>query len=235
VLIRYIYWCLNKKDINTHRETLQLPPLKRSILKNITEQKILNRHAIKLSLIARPKEWPAEIQITGFLTIPESKRKNNISHQLTVRLETWLKNRERPIYIGFGSIPIPDTELLSSILIELIATTNHCFIFCQMWSELPKLPRHENLFIIRNANHEWLFPQCKTAIIHGGIGTIAAALKAGIPPIIISIFADQPLWGKLIANKNLGIHIAFKNLSLKQILNEIEKTQTFEVKQSQSY
>ncbi|HSZ85756.1 MAG TPA: glycosyltransferase [Puia sp.] len=232
-LVRYVYWQLNKKDINEHRTSLRLPPFEKSVLKKIADQKILNLHAFSPSLIARPKDWPEEIQITGFLTIPGSKRKDQIKDELPiVGLETWLKNGEPPIYIGFGSIPIPNPELLSKILKEIINTTDHRFIFCTGWSDLLNLPRHENLFIIKHANHEWLFPQCKAAIIHGGIGTIAATLKAKISPIIISIFADQPLWGKLIDKRKLGVHIPFRKLTTRKLLDAIEKAETPQLKKN---
>jgi len=233
-LVRYLYWRLNKKDINEHRRSLGLRIPIESILKKISDQKTLNLHAISPSLIARPKDWAEQNDITGFLTIPESKRKNHGIDRHPAGLETWLKNGEPPVYIGFGSIPIPNPKLLSAILIELIAMTPYRFVFCQGWSALPNLPRHDKLFTIRQANHEWLFPQCKTAIIHGGIGTIAATLKAGIPPVILSIFADQPLWGKIIADKNLGVHIPFKKLTTKKLSDAITATETFKLKQNAS-
>lgn len=231
-LVRSIFWNINKEDINRYRESLGLPKLKHSILKEIYEQKIPQLYAISPSLIARPKDWDASIDITGFLTIPGGKRKTQVMDQAPDGLVDWLKQGEAPIYIGFGSIPIPKPKLLSRVLADIIDSTNHRFIFCEGWSELPDLPRHERLFVVRYINHEWLFPQCKTAIIHGGIGTIAAALKAKIPPVIVSIFADQPLWGKIIADKNSGIHIPFKKLTIKKLLDAIAATQTFKIKQN---
>jgi sterol 3beta-glucosyltransferase len=230
-VIRYIYWKLNKKDINEHRKTIGLPILKKSILKNITEQKILNLYAFSASLIEKPKDWPAEVDITGFLTISEEKRKLLSTEEPQVGLTQWLQNGETPIYVGFGSIPIPDTKKFAAIINELLEKTNHRFIFCQGWSELPNLPRHKRLFIVKYINHSWLFPQCKTAIIHGGIGTVAAVLTARIPVIVVSIFGDQPLWGKLIGKKKLGIHIPFKKLTTKKLMDAISKSQKFTIKQ----
>ncbi|HSZ87363.1 MAG TPA: glycosyltransferase [Puia sp.] len=230
-LIRYIYWRLNKKDINEHRKSLELPILKESILKEITEKKILNLYAFSASLIERPKDWPAEVDITGFLTIPEEKRKQLLAEEPPVGMTQWLQNGEAPIYVGFGSIPIPDTKKFAAIIGEILEKTNHRIIFCQGWSELPSIPPHERLFVVKLINHTWLFPQCKTAIIHGGIGTIAAVLSARIPVIIVSIFGDQPLWGKLIATKRLGIHMPFKKLTTKKLLVAISKSQTFKIKQ----
>ncbi|HLX93869.1 MAG TPA: glycosyltransferase [Puia sp.] len=231
-LIRYIYWRLNKKDINEHRITLELPRLNRSIMKNITDQKILNLYAFSSALIPRPSDWPDYVGITGFLTIPADHRRLIRMEEMPAGLDAWLKEGEPPIYIGFGSIPIPDVKLLSGIIGELIAGTGYRFIFCQGWSELPALPRHEQLFVVKEVNHEWLFPQCKAAIIHGGIGTVAATLKAKIPAIIVSIFADQPLWGKLIDKRKLGVHLPFKRLTTRKLLDAIEKTEDDKMKKN---
>jgi UDP:flavonoid glycosyltransferase YjiC (YdhE family) len=53
--------------------------------------------------------------------------------------------------------------------------------FVKVGPKLPTLPRHGDLFIVKHIDHEWLFPPCKIAVLHGGIGTIAATLKAKIP------------------------------------------------------
>jgi sterol 3beta-glucosyltransferase len=223
-LLRYIYWQLNKKEVREHRAALGLPPLKKSILKKISEQNILSLYSFSPSLIHRPRDWDDNIDITGFLTMP-----NKDTEEPDPELIAWLTNGEPPIYFGFGSIPIPDSKLFANILNELLASTDHRFIFCQGWSQLPDLPHNERLFIIKQINHGWLFPQCKIAVIHGGIGTVAAALKARIPVIIVSIFADQPLWGKIIAGKNLGVHIPFKKLTTEKLSDAIRKTQAPEM------
>ncbi len=40
----------------------------------------------------------------------------------------------------------------------------------------------------------WFFSMVAMAIHHGGAGTTAEALKAGIPSIIIPFFGDQFFW-----------------------------------------
>ncbi len=229
-LIHSIYWKLNKKDVNGHRALLGLPALKTPIQKKMNAQKILNLYALSPSLISRPDDWPDEVQLTGFFAISQSQRIAGGNEEPDAKLIEWLAAGAPPIYIGFGSIPIPDTDRFSGILHELLDNTNERIIFCQGWSELPDLPRHENLFAVKAINHEWLFPRCKAAVIHGGIGTLAAVLHAKIPAIVVSIFGDQPIWGKFIQQKDLGVHIPFKKLTTKKLLDAIEISQMAQVK-----
>ncbi|NIW49113.1 MAG: glycosyltransferase, partial [Gammaproteobacteria bacterium] len=44
--------------------------------------------------------------------------------------------------------------------------------------------------------HQWLFPRMATIVHHGGAGTTAAALRAGVPSVIVPYFADQPFWAR---------------------------------------
>jgi sterol 3beta-glucosyltransferase len=93
------------------------------------------------------------------------------------------------------------------------------------WSVLDDLPVHPNLFVAKYVDHERLLPRCSVAVIHGGIGTVAAVLKSGIPVIVVSILADQPVNGKIIEKRKLGFHIPFKKLTAQNLLTAIDATQ----------
>ncbi len=57
---------------------------------------------------------------------------------------------------------------------------------------------------IGGAPHELLFPRCAVAIIHGGAGTTAAVLRAGIPCVIFHVLGDQGFWGARCAALGVG-------------------------------
>ncbi len=184
----------------------------------------MNLHYFSLSLLARPDDWASQNQITGFLFLPSTT--NEI---IPIELIDWLNAGDKPIYIGFGSIPVPKPFLIMSIIKELLEKTTHRFIFCQGWSLPIDLPKHPNLFHVKTISHQRLFPLCKTAIIHGGVGTTAAVLNAKIHAIVVSIIADQPWWGKIIERKKMGFHIPFKKLTYQKLLSAISKAQNLEI------
>ena len=126
------------------------------------------------------------------------------------------------MYMGFGSIPVPDqTRLLRALEGAL---DKKRVVLGAGWSVLKGLPVHPNLFAIKYVNHDWLLPRCSAAIIHGGIGTVGAALRSGTPLIVVSILADQPINGKMIEEKKLGCHIPFKELSPERLLDAVKAT-----------
>jgi UDP:flavonoid glycosyltransferase YjiC (YdhE family) len=52
--------------------------------------------------------------------------------------------------------------------------------------------------------HDWLFPQMAAVVHHGGAGTTATGLLAGVPSIIIPFAWDQPFWGRRVAEIGVG-------------------------------
>jgi UDP:flavonoid glycosyltransferase YjiC (YdhE family) len=211
------------REVNLSARALNLPKWSLSQLRR--EFLLNNRliiHPMSKQLLPQPKDWPSNSAVTGFLNIPSAERSIVLNEQISSELELWLQDGEKPVYIGFGSIPVPDTEIMYSIIKNLLYQTPHRVIYCRGWSR-PFLDfNHKNLFQVDSINHEWLMPRCKLAIIHGGIGTVGAVLQGKIPMIIASILADQPNNGDLIEKKKLGIHIPFNKLSYEKVLKGIE-------------
>jgi sterol 3beta-glucosyltransferase len=222
-----------QKEANQTAKLLNLPSWKTSeLMTELLKKNRLIIHPMSHQLLTQPKDWASNSFVTGFLEIPTVERNNNINEKIPEELKEWIKDGEKPIYIGFGSIPIPDTNLLNEIINELLRDTNHRIIFCNGWTKPFIYTKHENLFVIENINHEWLFPKCKLAIIHGGIGTIGSALKAQIPMIIVSIVADQPFNGKLIEKNKTGVHIPFKELNFNKLFKGIIKVTSNDFKEN---
>ncbi|MCA9913496.1 MAG: hypothetical protein KC496_09110 [Anaerolineae bacterium] len=58
--------------------------------------------------------------------------------------------------------------------------------------------------MVKSAPHDWLFPRMSVIVHHGGAGTTAAALRSGIPGIIVPFFGDQPYWGRLVHRQGVA-------------------------------
>ncbi len=213
-----------QKEANQTASLLNLPKWTTSQLRKVlmrSNQLII--HPMSKHLLPPPADWPTNSVVTGFLALPADLRNSNPNELISKDLEAWLERGEAPIYIGFGSIPVPDTALLKSIIQQLLLQTNHRIIYCLGWTKPFLDIEHDNLFIIDKINHDWLFPRCKLAIIHGGIGTIGAALKAQLPLIIASIVVDQPFNGQMIEKLNVGIHFPFRKLSFDKLISAIDR------------
>ena len=217
-----IMWHFAKSDINEFRQRIGLPLSKHSVIKNMADARVPVIHAFSEELIKRPLDWKEYHLVTGFLTLDGLKRSENTFDNVSAKLSKWLAEGPKPVYIGFGSIPVPDPLKLMQAIIHLLNSTQERVLLCTGWSKIPDLPKHPNLFIVSAVNHQWLFPRCKMVVIHGGIGTLIAALTAGVPSIVVSLFVDQPIWGQLISKKGVGLHLPWRKMTPKSLVKAIK-------------
>lgn len=62
----------------------------------------------------------------------------------------------------------------------------------------------DNVFVVDAAPHHWLFPRMAAVVHHGGAGTTAEGVRAGVPSVIVPFIFDQPFWGARIKALRLG-------------------------------
>ena len=62
----------------------------------------------------------------------------------------------------------------------------------------------DNVRLIGSVPHSWLFPRMAAVVHHGGAGTTAAGLRAGVPSILTPFFGDQPFWGQRVQALGVG-------------------------------
>ena len=220
-LLWALAWRSNRKGVNEFRQELGLPPLRQAGYDRLV-QGTLNLYALSPAFLARPSDWGPNVDITGFLVLPERARQQHTVDRIPEGLESWLALGAKPIYIGFGSMPIPQPELLAIIMEEWL-DQGYRIVFCQGWSARLPLKEHPNLFVLPAINHDWMLPRCRAAVIHGGIGTLAAVLRAGIPVIVVSIFGDQPWWGRYVERQGLGAFLPFRRVNVRRLTVALER------------
>lgn len=135
----------------------------------------------------------------------------------------------KPVYIGWGSMSAGGTpQFLTGLALRSLMLSNKKGIICGGWSDLSiknKLLEKEkdykalkayvdkgNVLFIKSAPHSWLFPRCACVVHHGGAGTTAAAVLAGVPSIITPVWADQWYWGERVDSNGVGILPSYKGL-----------------------
>jgi sterol 3beta-glucosyltransferase len=111
-------------------------------------------------------------------------------------LAAFLEAGPPPIYAGFGSMSGEGAQAMTDLILQAVALTDRRAVLATGWAGLAarrKIPA-DRFIIIDGAPHDWLFPRVAAAIHHGGAGTTAAALRAGIPSITVPFFGDQSFW-----------------------------------------
>ena len=98
------------------------------------------------------------------------------------------------------------------------------------WGGLSNADLPDDVFAVDSIPHDWLFPQMAAVVHHGGSGTTAAGLRAGMPTVIIPFFADQPFWGARVFELGAGpAPIPKKRLTLERLADAIRAATSDEV------
>ena len=102
---------------------------------------------------------------------------------LSPDLEDWLAAGSPPVYVGFGSVPVPDPERLITAIDTATAELGLRAVVCSGWTDLSAAGAvdPERIRAVGAVDHEVLLPRCRIAVHHGGSGTTAAAVRAGVP------------------------------------------------------
>lgn len=153
-------------------------------------------YSFSTQLVPRPADYPSQHQITGYWFLPERV------HELPFGLESFLNTGAEPVYIGFGSIEPYAARKMTALLLDLHRATGLRFVIPQRFMN-ENLPR-DFFCAIGEAPHSKLFPRVCAIIHHGGTGTTATALRAGVPQIIVPMYADTFFWGARVQARHLG-------------------------------
>jgi UDP:flavonoid glycosyltransferase YjiC (YdhE family) len=150
-------------------------------------------------VVPKPEDWGDRIHVTGywFLDRPEG-------WQPPRDLADFLEAGPPPISIGFGSMAVRDAARTTEVALEALKRVGLRGVLLTGWGGLEERQRSDQVFFVREVPHDWLFPRVAAVVHHGGAGTTAAALRAGVPAVIIPFFGDQPFWGHRVADLGAG-------------------------------
>lgn len=115
--------------------------------------------------------------------------RESVVYEPPTELETFLQSGPPPIYIGFGSIVLDDTEQTLNILMDAIERTRVRAIIAKGWCQMQGA-QSPNIHYIDDCPHEWLFERVAAVVHHGGAGTTACGLRNGKPTVIIPFFGE---------------------------------------------
>jgi UDP:flavonoid glycosyltransferase YjiC (YdhE family) len=187
--------------INDFREeTLALPPISM-----VDGPALLEAHEVPFtylwpaSLVPRPADWGPHIDLSNFIFYDQAH-----TYQPPQDLLDFLAAGEKPIYVGFGSAVVPDSAAVSRTIFAALEKAGARGVVSEGWGNLGHESPPPNVYLIGDAPHDWLFRHCRAVCHHGGAGTTAAGLRAGLPTVVVPFFGDQFFWGQVIADAGAG-------------------------------
>ncbi len=110
---------------------------------------------------------------------------------LDPELDAWLADGAPPIFVGFGSMSAEGTDRIESMIVDAVSATGRRCIVGAGWAGLGAGVMPEGWRVVREAPHALLFPRVAAVVHHGGSGTTASALRAGVPQVVLPLILDQ--------------------------------------------
>ena len=182
-------------------------------------------------IIPHPADWPDSVHITGTFYLDSHSNASTSSAggftdqsgwQPSPELQAFLNAGDPPVYIGFGSMTGQKPERLAALTLEALAQSGQRGVLATGWGGIRPASLPETVFLLDFAPHSWLFPRMAAVVHHGGAGTTAEGLRAGVPSVIVPFILDQPFWGARIKAMGLGPDpILQKNLTAERLAQAI--------------
>ncbi|MDH4118505.1 MAG: glycosyltransferase [Acidimicrobiia bacterium] len=147
------------------------------------------------TLVTPPKDWPAGITVTGAWH-------NDGAKADTETLEEFIAAGSPPVFIGFGSMIDPEPERLIATIRSAARLSGHRIVLGTGWTTFADAG-DESLFLLPYTPYGRVFPKMAAIVHHGGAGTTHAALRAGVPQVVVPHFADQGFWAQRL--RRIGV------------------------------
>lgn len=186
---------------------------------------------------------PLEIQAYDELCFPEvatewakQGRRRPFVGALTLELPTcaddevlsWIAAGTPPIYFGFGSnVRIPSPTALVAEISGACAQLGERALICSLATAFAGIPHFDNVKVVEAVNHAAVFPACRAVVHHGGVGTTAAGLRAGVPTLILWFWIeDQPMWAAAVERLGVGSGRAFSASTAASLVSDLRSILT---------
>jgi sterol 3beta-glucosyltransferase len=146
-------------------------------------------------VFSRPADWPERVHQSGFWFLEEEP-----GWSPSEDLLDFLKGGEPPVYIGFGSLgDHKQAEATTRLALDALKMAGMRGVLATGWSGLSEnMDMPPTVFRLKSAPHAWLFPRMAAVVHHGGAGTTAAGLRAGVPSIVVTYGNDTLAWGRRV-------------------------------------
>jgi UDP:flavonoid glycosyltransferase YjiC (YdhE family) len=176
------------------------------------------------SVIPPAPDWDDDTHVTGYWFLEPAS-----DWMPPPALVEFLQAGPPPVFVGFGSMSERNPEETADLIVQALARTQQRAVMLSGWGGLRRAEVPESVFMVESVPFSWLFSRVAAVVHHGGAGTTAAGLRAGVPSIVIPFFGDQPFWGQRVAELGVGPEpIPRKRLTVERLAQAMERAVTDE-------
>jgi len=221
LLAERVYWLLFKPVLNDWLgRYFERPPMRRPHPDTfLGEKPSMVLYGFSRHIVPCPPDWGDNIKVCGFWNLEPPG-----GWIPTTELTAFLNNGPPPVYFSLAGVKYTSWQKLVKIVIDALQLTNQRgLIYIGPW-DAEEFTWPETVMPVRAIPHNWLLPQVAAMVHHGGAGTTASGLRAGVPAMGIPGFWDQPFWSRRIHELGAGPKPIFPRRLNTERLSEAIKT-----------
>jgi sterol 3beta-glucosyltransferase len=159
----------------------------------------LTLYGFSPAVIPKPPDWDDHTHVTGYWFLDPAP-----GWTPPLDLVTFIEDGPPPVYIGFGSMGSRKPEETAHLILQALDETGQRGVLLAGWEGLRAERLPNSVYLAGSVPHSWLFPRMAAVVHHGGAGTTAAGLRAGVPSVVVPFFGDQGFWGRKVADLRVG-------------------------------
>jgi UDP:flavonoid glycosyltransferase YjiC (YdhE family) len=214
----WLNWRGMKRAEDAQRGELGLPKATRPAAQRITERGSLEIQAYDEvcfpGLAAEWAKWNSRRPFVGALTMESSTAADD-------EVLSWIAAGTPPIYFGFGSISVESAPDMLAMISAACAQLGERALVGAAGTDFSHVPHFDHVKVVGAMNFAAIFPACRAVVHHGGGGTTAAGLRAGVPTLILWTLPDQPLWGAAVKRLKVGTARRFSTTTEKSLVADL--------------
>jgi UDP:flavonoid glycosyltransferase YjiC (YdhE family) len=212
-----LHWRMTKEAEDAQRRELGLPAATCPSPQRFTERGTLEIQAYhELCFSGLAAEWGGRRPFVGSLTMELSTDSDD-------EVASWIAAGTPPIYFGFGSMPVESVRDKVAMISAACDQLGERALICWGADDFRHLPHTANVKVVSTVSHAAIFPKCRAVVHHGGAGTTAAGMRAGVPTLILWIGAEQPIWAAAVKRLKVGSARRFSCTTRKSLVAELHR------------
>lgn len=218
--IWWLHWGMIKTAEDAQRRELGLPKTNRPASQRMAARGALEIQAYDaLCFPGLATEWDGRRPSRPFVGSLTMELPTGADDEVA----SWIAAGTPPIYFGFGSMPVESFPETVRMIATVCADLDERALICSGSNELHDVPQYDHVKVVAAVSHAAIFPVCRAIVNHGGAGTTAAALRAGVPMLILWIGAEQPIWAAQIKRLKVGLTRRFSATTRRSLVGDLRE------------
>ena len=219
----WVHWRMTKEAEDAQRRELGLPKTTGSSTRRITERGSLEIQAYDElyfpGLADEWAKWDGRRPFVGALTL-------DLPTDADDDVASWIAAGKPPIYFGFGSMPVQSPADMVAMISAACIQLGERALICTGATDFTDIPHFDHVKTVGAVNHTAIFPSCRAVVHHGGAGTTAAGLRAGVRTVILWRGFDQPHWGAVVKRLKVGTARRFSRTTQDSLVADLRTVLT---------